>query len=777
MIEDKELSDLFRVESEEHISKIEDGLLIIEKQPEDGETLHEIFREAHSLKGAARMLGVLDVETLSHLLEELLRKASKGEISLSSQLIDQIYYTLDEIKKLVEEAITGEKSNVDVIETIEILQGKSPIPAKNKQSKRFPEEKSLSTSEVPKKSEKSDTAPEAVTQETIESEKASTNLTKKPQKPNQDLHDKKNDTMRVDSQKLDHLMVQAGELIVTKLRIGRRLKDIEELYTAFEELQKLNQESRRLIKTGRQSGTQNIALQKYDSLQHTLRDKADAFEKSLDNLQKRILNDSTKLDLISGKLEDGIRNIRMLPLSSIFNLFNRTVRDLSRSSEKDINFVTTGGDITVDKQIIEDLKDPLMHLIRNAIDHGIESPEERMLAGKTDPGQLKLSGIARNNMVSIQVQDNGRGIDIEKVKTKAIEKELFTAEELSEMDDKSIYQIIFMHGFSTRAQVSEISGRGIGMDIVKTFIDQLKGSIEISSHFGIGTTFSLSLPIRFSTTHVLIIEVDKKIYGLPIDYIVLSKVIHLNEIYTLGDMNTVTIEEEPIPVAFLKDLLDIPSQQSDRIDTSLSCITISDGKKKLGLIVDKIVDKQEVIMKPLGGFLKRVRNVAGGTILESGEVCIILNPKDLLQIPKQALRKKPEPETGSRKEYREEKKAKILIAEDSKTIRTQIKRILETENYSVETAVDGREALEKIQMHPYSLLLTDVEMPNLNGFQLTKALRSHSQEDIKEIPIVILTSLGSAENIQAGMEAGANAYLIKSSFKQKELLQTIQRYV
>lgn len=817
MIEDKELSDLFKVESEEHVSQIEDGLLVIEKDPGDLETMHTIFREAHSLKGAARMLGVNDVETIAHIMEEMLGKASRGEARVTPEQIDRIYMALDSVKKLVDEAVTGEEANVDILYVIDVLNGTQSMDRKGSAPKPVPHVKAPSAPKQaePKKTdipppsptrqeestqplpqteikqeqldEKLEQLPETKTSEPVVAAEEEVTPPPKPDlpKPKTQLPTTKNpktdtsqdkykiDTMRVDSGKLDALMVQTGELIVTKLRIARRLKDITDIQLHLEDIQKINFESKKILKEfedlEKKGRIQRSIISRLQGIFNDNREKLEVMENLLGNLQKTSSNDSAKLDLIAGKIEDGIQKIRMLPLSSVFSLFNRTVRDLCRTTGKEINLVTEGGNITADKQIIEDLKDPLMHLVRNAIDHGIEAPAERIAKSKDPTATLKLIGKSLNNMVVIEISDDGRGLDAEKIKQKAIEKGLFSIEELNAMDNQKIFFIIFMHGFSTRAQVDALSGRGVGMDVVKTFVDNMKGNIEISSTPNQGTTFTLRLPIRFSTTHVLIIEVDKRHYAIPIDYVVLSKMIQPSEVYTIEGKNTVTIGNEPVSVIFLKDYLEIETTQTSSLDSPRPCITISDGNKKVGIIVDNILDKQEVIMKPLGGVLQRVRNVSGGTILESGNVCIILNPKDLIQ---SIIKKKIYFEITAEEEV---KQPTILIAEDSPTIATQIKRILETNGYTVSLAVDGEDAHKQLMERNYSLLLTDIEMPNMDGLTLTRILRK--SEKYKDLPIVVLTSLGSAGNIKAGMDAGASAYLVKSSFNQFELIQTIKRFM
>jgi two-component system chemotaxis sensor kinase CheA len=816
MIEDQELRELFQVESEEHIQVIEKCLLTLEKNPHDYDILHLIFREAHSMKGASRMLGLSDIESIAHIFEEVLGKASRGEFQITPAQIDIYYEGIDAIKKLVNEAVTGEESDVDVISVLDkLLESKNAISQKIETNETKSngivlekKEREESKKENPKQEVKREPV-EAVTpiipqvkaeeipkeeilppqaqpkQETkkeidkiIESKKASVVDTpsKKEVEPDKNKPNttdpKKVDTMRVDPAKLDALMVQTGELIVTKNRILSRVKEVGDAYYSYEELLRTVQETRNLLsnfaKQNDLTPKHKFFLTQLQELNTKETSKLETLEENINRLKKNLGNDTTRLSLTSMKIERRIYNLRMLSLSSVFSLFHRTVRDLSRETGKNVQLVIVGGETTVDKQILEELKDPLMHIIRNAVDHGIEDKEIRLGNDKPELATITLFGKTQSDTVLIEIKDDGKGLDIERIKTKAEEKGLYSKDELSRMDNKKIYSIIFQHGFSTQTNVSNLSGRGVGMDVVKSFVEKFKGDIETESALGKGTTFRIKLPIKFSTTHVLIISVGNQKFGFPTDNVILSKTIHPKDIFLLEGQSTVVIEKQPVHLFQLANYLEISQIKAKKITSPTPCLFIQSDGIKLALAVDSVIEKNEVIIKSFEGILKKVRNVSGATILDSGEICIILSPKELVKtITKNNISIVVEDLPLATN------KSRILVVDDSLTTRVQIKRILETEGFDVEIGIDGEDGWSKMNSEKFSLVVTDMEMPKLNGLEFTKRIKR--SERLKDTPVIMLTSLGSEENIQQGMDAGADAYLVKTKFDRKDLLQIIKR--
>ncbi|HMV77444.1 MAG TPA: hybrid sensor histidine kinase/response regulator [Leptospiraceae bacterium] len=816
MIEDSELRDLFQIESEEHLQIIEKGLLELEKNPNDLETLHLIFREAHSMKGASRMLGLSDIESISHLFEDMLGKASRGEFMITSDLIDTFYYALDATRKMVGESVSGELSGVDVVDVLDRLlavkppEGKSSSVRAEEKSERTetaePKQEKITFPAEPVKVQVKETSaaekmiPEKISQEMpaeikpavnesvsaeenarktekteidriIESKKSS--IVGLPQKSEENREEKKKtDTMRVDPAKLDSLMIQASELVVTKNRITNRIREINEVSYYLEELQRFLSESQKLFsalgKGGQNESQKTFILSQLSELNGRQCEKVGSLVSSVNILRKNMGIDISRLGFSTMKTERSIYNIRMLPLSTVFSLFHRTVRDMNRETGKNVNLIIEGGETTVDKQILEELKDPLMHLVRNAIDHGIEKPEDRISAGKPESAELKITGKGFSDTVIIEIKDDGKGIDLESVKRKAEEKGLFTHDELNAMDRKKLFSIIFMHGFSTRNTVTDLSGRGVGMDVVKSFVEKFKGDIETESEIGKGCRFRIRLPIKFSTTNILITSLGGQKFGFPTDFVVLTRTVQPKNIFQLEGKSAVLIENEPVYLANLSDYLERPEFHSKQIVSSFPCVVLNVDGTKAAVIVDSVIEKNEVILKPFDGILKRVRNVTGAAILDSGEVCIVVNPRDIIDsIFRNSFTVQP---TAEKKVP---KIKKVLVADDSLTTRVQLKRILENEGIEVSLAVDGLDAWNLISNEDFNCVLSDMEMPNMDGLDLVRKVRDSKY---RSLPVIILTSIGSDEKIKETLDAGADAYLVKSKFDRKDLLGVIEKY-
>jgi two-component system chemotaxis sensor kinase CheA len=475
---------------------------------------------------------------------------------------------------------------------------------------------------------------------------------------------------------------------------------------------------------------------------------------------------------VAGELEDGIRNVRLLPLSQIFNLFPRLVRDLARELNKEVYFVIEGGETAADKRILEELKDPLMHMLRNSVDHGIELPQQREQAGKSRVASIRLRAYQTANNVIVELHDDGRGLDIEAIKNIALKRRLRTEEELGAMSREQLHLLIFAPGFSTSALVTDVSGRGVGMDVVRINIERLKGSIRVQSEPGKGTTFTIRLPSTLTTTRVLLVTVGNRPYAIPVEWVQTIVRVTRSQIFSIEGRQTVVLDDRALPIVRLSSLLELPAgaPQDDEI-----YVVLEVGEERFGVQVDGLVDEQEVMLKPLGALLKRVRNVAGVTILGAGEICMVLNAHDLAKsalhlAPRHQLLPAPD-EAASEDAPRKV----ILLAEDSITTRTQEKRILESAGYEVVTAVDGADAFQKLPTREFDAVVSDVEMPNMDGLTLASRIRENPHYD--ELPIILVTSLASDDDKRRGVEVGANAYITKGTFEQKVLVDTLRRLV
>jgi two-component system chemotaxis sensor kinase CheA len=564
-------------------------------------------------------------------------------------------------------------------------------------------------------------------------------------------------TLRVDPQRLDVLFTHAGELAVTTAHIARRLLEIDTLVDSCEEW------TRGLKAMGLSIQDENFTLKGLSQLQI-----------QLTQLRSALYEDSRRLDFVSEQLGNGIRTIRLLPFSTILNQFPRLAHELAQTLHKDVELVIEGAEVVVDKRILEELKDPIMHLLRNAICHGLEDPVQRGNSGKPSRGKIVIRASQSANHIKLDVQDDGRGLDLAEIKRTALKQGLYNEEQLALMNDVQIQALILASGFTTTQSVTEISGRGVGLDVVRTNVEKLKGSIQVCSTPGKGVTFQLQLPLTLATMRVQIVSVQGRSYALPLETIQFSRRIKASELFTMEGRQTFSLEGQPVAVAYLGDLLALQNSTVTQAEMLYS-VFLMVGHELFGLIVDELLDETEVVLKAQSKLLKRVRNVSATTILVSGEVCPVLNPSDLLKsICKQSLQGgniaiQPDAAADNNR------KKTLLLAEDSITTRTQEKQILESAGYAVVTAVDGLDAYNKFQSGQFDGVVSDVEMPNMTGFVLTEAIRKDKQH--ADIPIILVTSLSSEADQRRGLEAGANAYLVKSEFDQKVLLDCLARLV
>jgi two-component system, chemotaxis family, sensor kinase CheA len=455
------------------------------------------------------------------------------------------------------------------------------------------------------------------------------------------------------------------------------------------------------------------------------------------------------------------------------------VRDLSKQQSKSVELIIKGEETSADKQLLEGIKDALLHLIRNAIDHGIETTTERRRLGKPAIAKISLKGYQTANSIVIEVSDDGRGLDIERIKQTAIRRKLHTPEELEKMTPNQIYNLTMASGFSTRTFITEISGRGVGLDVVRTNVERLKGNVQIESIPNQGCTFRLQLSTTLITSNVILLEVQGIIHAIPFEFLQTTLVVSPEQVELIEGREMIRVNDQSIPVANLIDVLELIQSPAyalaNKLQQSrnerLSCVVLKVGEEQAGFFVDRLLDTQEVVLKPQSQILKRVRNVMGATTLGTGEICMILNPPDLirsLQKPVQAALKNRLLEPVRRKSV-------ILLVEDSLPVRTQEKRLFENAGYEVVIAIDGLDGYNKLKTQKFDAVVSDVEMPNLDGLSLTAKIRQDRKYD--ELPIILVTTLSSEEDRRRGAEAGANAYIAKGKFNQEALLETLTRLV
>jgi two-component system chemotaxis sensor kinase CheA len=462
----------------------------------------------------------------------------------------------------------------------------------------------------------------------------------------------------------------------------------------------------------------------------------------------------------------------MLPFSSLLEIFPKLVRDLSREQGKEVAWVSQGEEVQTDRRILQEMKDPLNHLVRNCIDHGIEKPPERRHKNKPSRGTVTVAISQRDgNKIEIVVSDDGAGIDVVKVRGAANKLGLVSAEE--DLTEQQMRALIFQSGVSTSPLITDISGRGLGLAIVREKVEKLGGAVSMEIPPETGTTFRIVLPQTLATFRGVLVRLDEHHFVLPTAQVERVVMVSKEEIRTVENREAIECNGQAVSLVRLESVLELPHPTNDMERAKKSpAIILSSAGKRIAFWVDEISAEQEVLVKRLGPQLLRVRNIAGATVLGTGRVVPILNVPDLM---KSAVRLSPKPMRGSDVLTETVRRRSILVAEDSITARTLLKSILESAGYTVKTAVDGLDAFTALRTEEFDLVVSDVDMPRMNGFDLTAKVRADKQ--LAEVPVVLVTALESRRDRERGIDVGANAYIVKSSFDQSNLLEIIRRLI
>jgi len=716
------LFQIFREECSEHIQKLNEGLLALERQPQQA-PLDDILRSAHSLKGASRMMGFKTVETLAHYLESLLTQLVRGEQQVTPSIMDALYRDVDALSHTLTALEEGKEpeSTDQLLEQLQIAVGEK-TPSQISPAGRPPDKK-----EQPR-------SPLGSGQVSISREEAGA-LT----------------TIRVQTDRLDTLINQTGELLVAKIEALDNLRQIEETLDLLEDWRKKLAE---------------------DVPQSPLLNRMDGLNEELCEILQGVSENTHRLEMLVNEIHEGVRDLRLLPLSTILDRFPRMVRDLSRDLGKEVELVVEGTATRLDKKILEELRDPLIHLVRNSIDHGIETAEERERKGKPRQGRLLVGVRQEGTRVFISVKDDGKGLDRQAIERSAVQRGLESAEEIGRWRDEEVWDLIFRPGFSTAPGVTEISGRGIGLDVVLDKLERLKGSILTESKAGEGATFTLSLPLTLGTAHALLFRAGGDIFCLPTDALEKTLLLSPDQITSVEGKTAVVIHGAPLAFAWLADILNLPKEEPN--NGTIPALLLQSPRGKVVFGVEALLGEEEVVVKPLGKILDLVPFLSGGTILGKGEIALILNPNELIRSLSHQGRTQPPPNSFSKPPLPPTKK-RVLVVEDSLTTRTLERNILEAAGFDVTTAVDGEDALIKLHEKSFDMVVTDVQMPRLDGMALTERIKKDQR--FRDIPVILVTALQTEADKRRGIEVGADAYMTKATFDQKRFLEIIHRFV
>lgn len=583
-------------------------------------------------------------------------------------------------------------------------------------------------------------------------------------------------TLRIESSKLDTLVNQVNELTVTKIKSKKHLHEINNVNTQLLEWQKSSVKALNYLKYYdkkyfQSSGANNplsFFVKQLLGLFSENNKKVQDAVANISTLYRTIQEDSAKTSHVIDNLEDMVKNVRVLPLATVFHLFGRMVRDIAQEKNKQIELEIIGSETSTDKKIIEEIKAPLIHIIRNSIDHGIETPEEREALGKDPTGKIVLRAAQADNKVIIEIQDDGRGINVEKIKEKAVQKGFLTSEEIKSMSVEQITNIIFTPGFSTGDEITNISGRGIGLDVVQSKIAQLNGKVRIISELHKGCCVQIELPTTMATIKVFLVQSANQTFAVPMEVIdtVLRK--DKKDVMENDGRCVIVHKEKTIPLYDLADILKLPKSNKEKAKETI--LIIENGEKRIALAVDKLLGDQEVLHKKLAPPLYKVKNISGITNLASGETCLILNIADIIN---SASTEKIKTICATTKTYPPNSFYNILLVDDSITTRTLEKNILEKAGFKTQTAKNPIEAFEFMQDTSFNLIISDIEMPEMNGLEFLNKLKT--DEKYADIPVIMVSSLMNLENKKKALELGAKKCITKGEFNQDDFLAGISK--
>lgn len=753
----------FKEEAIEHIEVLNDGFLKLENGSADKETVDGIFRAAHTLKGSAKMVGLENIGHVAHKMEDLLGAIKDKRVSVSRDICDLLFVSLDTIQLLLEAPQDGEKL-VDISAIVSQLEKAS---AKDKIAKEEPEAVIVAQEPV---------EPEAPVNEApaVKSPGSQVEGFDDIIRATGQRRDDHEETIRVSTGKLDYLINMVGELAINQIRAVELNKETMSLSKILKNTNRqwlLLKDNLALIDDEWLSETTNKVVEECDK---SLRDLSETLTSAIRNR----LDNVSRFDNIVNQLEREIFGVRMLPIAIIFRNIPRAVRDLARTLNKEITVEIIGEDTELDKKMIEALSDPLMHMIRNAVDHGIEMPDDREAGGKPREGKIVVEARQEGEHVEISVTDDGRGIDLDSVKRKAIGLGLVSEADILMMSDENIFSFLFNPGFTTKEEATEVSGRGVGMDVVKANVEKLEGSTRLISSPSQGTTIIIRVPLTMAITRCLLVRVGSEVFGIPTTTIEETTRIDPGTLQTVEGRLATTYRGEVLPMVFLADLLKL--ERGEISEEKYPIVIIGTAGGRIGFVVEDHLGEQEMVIKGFDDLLTNISNVSGAAILGSGDVIVILHVSDLLDSARSVVRQVPMNEAVQARDdigegrHRAESKemARILVVDDSMATRELERSILRSYGFIVDVAIDGVDALEQLSIVDYDLVIADVQMPRMDGLGLTQKIKQ--SDHLKTIPVIIVTSLSEDEDKKRGLDSGAEAYIVKSAFSQENLIETVR---
>ena len=780
----KRLMTTFLEELEEHVQAFNRDLLALKKGPgpaERAERLKTLFRTAHSLKGASRSVNVALIEKACHGLEELLAAVQGGRMELNPDLFALLFASADAIEeagmRLREQhdfagaPLARLLPRIEAAASLEKSQGDKETRRQGDQETELlpgPAEK-LSGHSAPGDEQGPVSLSPCLPVSLSPLEEVAGGMA----------------TVRIAADKLDALLARGGELLVARKRLKSRSDDLLTLQESVSRWKSEWQAVEKPLKKLLQASGNTPKSEDWGSHRYPRRDTPGStrlmsrrlahelgrvgnnlrqLDKDLERLVTGQAGDGRALNQVAGALDEEVRRVRMLPFADACQGLDRLVHDLAQAAGKEVELVLEGGQVELDRSVLEGLKDPLRHLVRNAVAHGAELPQERRARGKPTRARVTVAAILRGSQVEVVVADDGGGLDLEALRQQVRKKKL-----PEPADDRELARLIFLPGLSTAQLITDVSGRGVGLDVVKSRVEALHGTVDVSFNLNQGTRFTLAVPLTLTTLRALLVAAGGQTFAFVGTNV--QKLVRVDpaDLRSIEGREMLPLGGSPLPVASLAETLGLRNREPAAVRGKLLALVVAAGDRRMAFVVDEFLTEQEIVVKSLGARIRRLRHIAGGTILPSGQIALVVNAANLLR---SALTRAPARSlTAALGPSAPEAKKRILVAEDSVTTRTLEKSILEAAGYDVTVAVDGADAWRLLQERGTDLLVSDVEMPRMDGFLLTEIVRGSTR--FRDLPVVLLTSHQTEQDKARGAQAGANAYLIKAAFDQRNLLETI----
>jgi len=790
---DAEVLSYFAPEAQEYLESLEAQLLRLEKEEHNPDVIDRLFRTAHTLKGSAYTVGFQSIGDLTHYIEDFMGAVREGRIKIQPGYTDVLLQSVDVVRLLMRR----DPASLDMLRqrfTVAmegLKQLDQPVAAEAMESGPSVHRVDVRVDQEPRDQEEGELA----------------NPTEGKASDGKAAEDR--EVIRVSRDRLERLLNLVGELVIGRGRLEQRLHMLERLSEQVlaykgrlvESVRSFEEKHTFTLPTASPGSATppaqgftgvsdfgSLEFDKYDDfniLARRISEVAADISESMTQLRgsiRRSHEDMSHLAQLTIGMRDEIARARMVPIGTPFTRFRRATREMARATGKEVTLVTSGEHTDVDTVVVERLVDPLIHLVRNAVYHGIELAAVRVSKGKPSAGTIYLHAAHRGNAVLIEVEDDGAGLDVDKIRTKAVERGLIRPEVARAMPESEVIKFIFVPGFSTADQIGGQAGRGVGMDVVKRVIESMNGHIDVESVRGVGTKFTLSLPLTLLIATALMVRSGNERYAIPLPAVREVTMLTTGADQRMGERSFLYIGEEAIEVQPLQQLL---NRSTVAVENGKPVVVVRTAGGVIGIVVDELLGRQEIVIKPLGSLKSLDRSIFGGaTIDPEGHVVLVLDPARLLARDTQTaevqeLSSNATASENSLTPYSEALEPKVserlvLLIDDSLSIRKFVGRMLESAGYDVDTAIDGEEGLRKASMQKYRLIITDLEMPKLNGFEVIQGLRS--REQTRQTPVIVMTTRAGDKHRQMALNTGASSYIAKP-VEERALIQEIERWI